>query len=555
MALYAWVNSWVFFFPVLIPLLASMYLMSAGELKEATVVRIALGATTLMGLSSVGAILFSLLEGEKPVHIPVFKWGTFTFVFGLDLDIYSGVFLLVTVFLGGTVMRFSHRYMHREVGHQKFFSSILAFLSGLALLGLAEDLSTFFVGWEILGISSFILIGFYRHRRQPILNSQKVYSVYRICDVGILISAYWVQQGLGDTGFHDLTRPEVLAQVHALGEQTLFPLSMMLLLACIGKSAQFPFLFWVSRAMEGPTPSSAIFYGALSVHAGIFLLIRTYPIWNASVWASWFVGGIGLLTALLSSGISRVQTNIKGQIAYASVAQVGLMFLEVALDFPHLALAHFVSNACFRCYQLLVSPSVVAYLLRRQSTSAGSEKIRFVDRYWQKWIPRRVRDSLYVLFFSEAYLPQLFDEVPSRLFHRFFGGVRLSALSIWTYSSLLGVCVALLSTEGDKEHLTHVLPFLVGVVSWYLLGAVALVLSRRNKLARTKAEKLVFLSLLGLTGFPISPLFFGEDLVLHSAMLNHPIYVFAFGFAFILNGILLIRAYCYEFMLSDALPA
>ena len=551
---FALINSWIYFFPIAIPLLTSLSMNLVRGLSERQIMKLSWASTLLFVVSSSLAIAFAALEGERVVSVPIFTWGESRFSLRLDLDLYAGVFLALTSFLSLLVVRFSRRYMHREPGSQRFFASLSAFMSGLALLALAEDLGSFFIGWEILGISSFILVGFYRHRQQPIRNSQRVYAVYRICDVGILIAAYLMHHHLGGVGFHSLSHPDVVSRIASLDSGIVFWISAMLLLASMGKSGQFPFSYWVPRAMEGPTPSSAIFYGALSIHAGIFLLLRTYPIWSSSLLSTVLVGIVGGVTALLGSGISRVQTNIKGQIAYASVAQVGWMFIEIALGYPHLALVHFLSNAIFRCYQLLVSPSVVSYLLMRQSSLAGANQLRFKDQSFENRLPSVLRNSLYNLLVSEAYVPHWIERFDLRVNRMIFGTFSPSPLVVWSLSSILGVSVAFVATEGESAHLQRVFPFVVGVLCWYLVGAISFILYEAGRLKVEWAETLAFISLLGLTGFPISPLFFGEDLVLQSAMSNHPVYVLFFVLVFVLNGVALIRAYCKEFLLGRTLP-
>ena len=141
---------------------------------------------------------------------------------------------------------------------------------------------------------------------------------------------------------------------------------LMILLAAMVKSAQFPFTTWLPRAMEGPTSSSAIFYGSLSVHIGVFLLLRTWPFWQDMLWIKIVIIVIGALTGIIATLIARVQPTVKTQIAYSSAAQIGIIFIEVALGFHILALVHFAGNAFLRTYQLLVSPSVLNYLVHHQ---------------------------------------------------------------------------------------------------------------------------------------------------------------------------------------------
>ena len=165
--------------------------------------------------------------------------------------------------------------------------------------------------------------------------------------------------------FAQLGEAKVMALQQGHAAITIFIVCMMILPAAI-KSAQFPFTSWLPRAMEGPTSSSAIFYGSLSVHIGIFFLLRTHPFWENMLWAKATIIVIGVATAIVATLIARVQPTVKTQIAYSSAAQIGLMFIEVAIGWHWLVLVHFAGNAFLRTYQLLVSPSVLNYLVHHQ---------------------------------------------------------------------------------------------------------------------------------------------------------------------------------------------
>ncbi len=176
----------------------------------------------------------------------------------------------------------------------------------------------------------------------------------------------------------------------------------MFLLSAAAKSAQLPFSSWLPRAMEGPTPSSAIFYGSLAVHLGVFLMLRTYPFWEEQTSVRIIIALMGLFTAIITTGIGRVQSSVKSQIAYASTAQIGLIFIEVAAGFENLALFHFAGNAFLRTYQLLVSPSVVSYLIREQfyNFSARASSI-------EAMFPAKMKYTLYTLCIKEWNLDSM----------------------------------------------------------------------------------------------------------------------------------------------------
>ena len=287
------------------------------------------------------------------------------------IDFYFDKITAVYVFVGSLltflVAIYSRVYLHRENGYKRFFNTILFFYVGYNIVIFSGNLETLFIGWEILGISSFLLIAFYRDRYLPVKNAVKVFSIYRIGDIGLML-AMWMSHHLWHENitFLKLSNYELVSsqlQTHSLIGVFI---SLMILISAAAKSAQFPFSFWLPRAMEGPTPSSAIFYGALSVHVGIYILLRTFPFWEHQLSVRILIGAIGLISSVIASGVARVQSSVKSQIAYSSIAQIGLIFIEVALGLKDLALWHFAGNAFLRTYQLLVSPSVVTYLIREQ---------------------------------------------------------------------------------------------------------------------------------------------------------------------------------------------
>jgi hypothetical protein len=193
------------------------------------------------------------------------------------------------------------------------------------------------------------------------------------------------------------------------------------LVAVATKFAQLPFSSWLSRAMEGPTTSSAIFYGSVSVHIGVFLLLGTYPFWENIVVIRIGVVIIGLATGVFAAGKARVQSTVKTQIAYSSIVQLGIIFIEVALGFHILALIHFAGNAFLRTYQLLVSPSVLSYLIHDQFYNFITRKHNKKDSAFKK-----ILNSFYVLSIKEWNL--------DFLLHRFLGRMIISdpARSLFT---------------------------------------------------------------------------------------------------------------------------
>ncbi len=318
------------------------------------------------------AVIFAgwwMLNGFKPVDYKLatlYQTAQFVFAIHLFYDEVTVVFSIVGAVLFFLVATFSKYYMHRDEGFKRFFNTILLFGAAYNFIILAGNFETLFIGWEIKGICSFILIAFYRNRYLPVKNAFKAVSNYRLSDVALML-AMWMMHHLTHQNitFAQLGEAKEMAITTGQAGMAIFIVCMIILPATI-KSAQFPFTSWLPRAMEGPTASSAIFYGSLSVHIGVFLLLRTHPFWEDMWWAKITIIAIGALTALVGTMIARVQPTVKTQIAYSSAAQIGLMFIEVALGFHWLVLLHFTGNAFLRTYQLLVSPSVLNYLVHHQ---------------------------------------------------------------------------------------------------------------------------------------------------------------------------------------------
>ena len=308
-------------------------------------------------------------NGLEPISYHVATlYQTDHFVFALELfyDEITLVFSIIGALLFFLVATFSKYYMHRDEGYKRFFNTILLFAAGYNFIILSGNFETLFIGWEIKGICSFLLIAFYRNRYLPVKNAFKTISYYRMSDVSLML-AMWMMHHLTHQNvlFSKLGDAKNMAIQSGATGMAIFIVCMMILPAAI-KSAQFPFTSWLPRAMEGPTSSSAIFYGSLSVHIGVFLLLRTHPFWEDMLWAKIVIIIIGALTAIVATLIARVQPTVKTQIAYSSAAQIGLMFIEVAIGWHWLVLLHFAGNAFLRTYQLLVSPSVLNYLVHHQ---------------------------------------------------------------------------------------------------------------------------------------------------------------------------------------------
>ncbi|MFM8578218.1 MAG: proton-conducting transporter membrane subunit [Planctomycetaceae bacterium] len=263
----------------------------------------------------------------------------------------TGLCVLVNAFAG--------RYLHREPGFTRFFVLLALFCTGMNLMVLAGSIDVLFAGWECIGISSTLLIGFFHERRNAVDAAIRAFVTYRICDTGILAASVVIHKAVGSGDFERIFANAWPQAECLVSPWTATAVAGLLVFAALGKSGQVPFSGWLPRAMEGPTPSSAIFYGALSIHAGAYLLLRFEPLLDASPAMAWTLLAIGAGTAVHAALVGSVQTDLKGMLAYASMTQAGLILAEIGMGLRIVPLVHIVSHAILRSLQILRSPSAL----------------------------------------------------------------------------------------------------------------------------------------------------------------------------------------------------
>lgn len=334
----------------------------------------------------------------------------FSFALRLDFDLNSLIFLATCSFITAIITFFSHRYLHRDPGYRRFFITISLFAFGINLIVLSGTLDLIFAGWEIVGLSSFLLIGYFWHRPKAAAAACRAYYIYRLTDLGLLISLlmahfFWHDVNL----FKDFQNTDMSSVLAHISTPWRWLLSISILLPVLGKSAQFPFSFWLPKAMEGPTHSSAIFYGSISIHVGVFLLIKTMPIWYFTFGFHYLLAAIGFITAVSCTLFALVQSNIKGQIGYASVAQVGIMLIELAFGFDELAFIHMIGNAFLRCFQLLVSSSILTTHLHMQNVVRTFGEFGALSL--PNLFPAKLRPSLYIFAINDGYFELILQKL------------------------------------------------------------------------------------------------------------------------------------------------
>lgn len=252
------------------------------------------------------------------------------------------------------VTRFSINYMHREAGFHRFFFILSLFSAAMLMLVSSGNAVGTFVGWEIAGLCSYLLISYAYDRPIATINATRVFVTNRIGDAGFILGTGLSFYYAGTINWESLN-----GMVEQLTIPTATVIALCFALAAFAKSAQLPFTPWLARAMEGPTPSSSVFYGAVMIHAGIFLVILLQPIFERAPLAMDVLVIIGLFTALYSFAVGLTQTDIKSSLCFSISGQLGLMFLECGLGYWELATWHLCAHATVRCYQVLTAPSLM----------------------------------------------------------------------------------------------------------------------------------------------------------------------------------------------------
>ena len=379
----------------------------------------------LTGLFSALAILGLMLAFDsRHVVIELGNWveihqEDFHFHLKFVFDRLSVPFAILSFVLCGTVGAFASIYLHREAGYRRFFLLYALFLLGMIVSSLAGTIETLFLGWELVGLSSALLIAYFHERPGPVRNGHRVWTVYRFADAAFLIAALTLHHLTGAGDFDGLMGtgpwPEGVAATdswHAL------IVGLLLLVAAAGKSGMVPFSGWLPRAMEGPTPSSAVFYGALSVHLGTYLLLRVSPLLEASWALSGAVILLGLVSAVMGTLASRVQNDVKNALAFASLTQVGIITVEIGCGLRYIALIHMIGHACLRTLQLLRAPSLLKDY--QSLENAIGERLSTGPTFWERQVSEAQRSWLYRFSLERGYLDGFLNEYIVRPFVRVF---------------------------------------------------------------------------------------------------------------------------------------
>src|SRR5262245_44680321 len=287
----------------------------------------------------------------------IYQWipaGDFEVSFSLYVDALTACLLIVVTTIGFLVHVYSLGYMAHDPGRWRFFAYLNLFMFSMLLLVLASNFLVVFVAWELVGLCSYLLIGFWYRKRSAALAAKKAFIVNRVGDVGFALGIMLIFVTLGTLDIR-----EVIDRIGTVEPVTVTIIALLIFAGAMGKSAQFPLHVWLPDAMEGPTPVSALIHAATMVNAGVYLVARTNPIYASSTNALVIVASIGIFTAILAASIAMTQTDIKRVLAYSTLSQLGYMFAALGVGAFTAAIFHLMTHGFFKGLLFLDSGSVI----------------------------------------------------------------------------------------------------------------------------------------------------------------------------------------------------
>jgi NADH-quinone oxidoreductase subunit L len=400
------------------------------RLPKAVINLIAIG-TVLLSFAWVLKTVLALAPLETANIERYFDWirvGEFRVGFDLSVDRLSAVMLLVVTGVGLLIHIYSTGYMAHEGGYYRFFAYLNLFMFFMLTLVLAANFLVMFVGWEGVGLCSYLLIGFWFHKKSATNAGNKAFIVNRIGDFGFSLAIFLTAINFGSLDFGEVFASVQHWQADA-GWGTLTIISLLLLLGATGKSAQIPLYVWLPDAMEGPTPVSALIHAATMVTAGVYMIARSAPLYVKAPVAMDFVAAIGIATAFFAATIGMVQTDIKRVFAYSTVSQLGYMFLGVGTGAFGAGIFHLVTHAFFKALLFLGAGSVIHAL-------AGEQDMRYMGGLRSKtpvtfWTMLAGAAAISALPFTSGFFSK--DEILVAAFHRspvlFWVGVVTAAMT------------------------------------------------------------------------------------------------------------------------------
>ena len=420
---------------------------------------------------------FITFHGE-PIHFSLFSWmkvGDLDVSFGYTLDQLSLLMAMIVNGVGALIHMYSVGYMHGDKGFYKFFAYLNLFIFAMNNLILGDNLVVLFLGWEGVGVCSYLLIGFWYEDMEKAKAAQKAFVANRIGDFALIVAMMLIFSTIGSLRFADILSPAGLAAL----EPHSFWIALLVFIAATGKSAQIPLYVWLPDAMAGPTPVSALIHAATMVTSGIYLITRIHPIFLASPEVMVIVVIVAALTSVVAALIAVAQNDIKKVLAYSTVSQLGFMFMALGAGAFTTAIFHVMTHAFFKACLFLGSGSVI-HAMEHMHTVEDPQDIRTMGGL-RKYMPSTSR-TFWISTLAIAGIPLLSgffskDEILSSVF---FNGFENSIyFVVWVVATITAALTAFYMTrvtyltfEGEErfppEKHPHESPWLMTTPLWIL---------------------------------------------------------------------------------------
>ena len=426
-------NLHLWLIPILPLLGAAINGLVGRRLPHRAVTAIALSSTAAsLGMALWVATQFFALPLTALPHIEEYAaWiraGDFSAGFGLYLDQLSLLMTLIVTGVGFLIHVYSVGYMAQEGGYYRFFAYLNLFMFFMLTLVLANNYLLMFVGWEGVGLASYLLIGFFFRRDSAANAGKKAFIVNRVGDFGFLIGLFLLIQHFNSLNYTDVFAAAARLPVETAGAGVMTAVALLLLLGAAGKSAQLPLYVWLPDAMEGPTPVSALIHAATMVTAGVYMIARSHVIFDRAPIALMVVATVGCATALFAATIAVVQHDIKRVLAYSTISQLGYMVMACGVAAYSAAMFHLLTHAFFKALLFLAAGSVIHALGGEQDMRRmGGLRKRIPWTFWTMTISTLAIAGAPGLsgFFSK-------DEILWRAFSSPFGGWGYWAVGLFT---------------------------------------------------------------------------------------------------------------------------
>ncbi|DAB40096.1 MAG TPA: NADH-quinone oxidoreductase subunit L [Sulfurovum sp. UBA12169] len=349
------------------PLISSLFAALFGMSPRQTFVGVISSALLFVSMTASLMLAYHIYQTGMPIHVTMMEWismGDLFIPFGFLVDQVSVTMMSVVTLVSTVVHVYSIGYMDHDKSFNRFFSYLSAFVFSMMVLVMSDNFAGLFIGWEGVGVCSWLLIGFWYHKPDqsreenpsisPSWAANEAFIVNRIADLGMLVGIFILYWNVGS-----LQYDEVFAALPHLSESILTMAALALFIGAMGKSAQFPLHTWLTDAMEGPTPVSALIHAATMVTAGVFLVIRANPLFSMTPEVSFFIAALGTFVAFFAASMALVNRDLKRIIAFSTLSQLGYMFAAAGLGAYWIALFHLGAHAFFKALLFLGAGNVM----------------------------------------------------------------------------------------------------------------------------------------------------------------------------------------------------